>query len=551
MSIIEWFGIEFTAETDQAVKGTNDLEKANKDVEKQLDKVSKAADKTKTSLLKVATQALTAFTSIVSFNNLLNFTKSSLNYADSLGKMAKNLGIAVEDASAWSDAVTKAGGSAEGFKGTISKLSKDIYQLSKTGNSSIKPFINKLGVSLLDASGKARNVLDVLPEIAEAMEKMSEQDIQGLGQKLGFDQGTIMLLQQGRRGVEELVARQKELGVVTQEQADATAKFNDTLDDTKHKFRGVFLDIGLAVLPVLNGFLNIIQKITNFAKEHKEFVAGFFTLVATAITLYYLPTMKKAALTTLAATWPLLALVAACLLVALVAEDIYYFLTGQNSVIGELSKKWPILGQVIEGIRDWFIWLFESAAKVINFFSDMWNDPEQALEDFKLVLKTLWNDFINSVPGLGKVLDTVVEIFNKAIDGIKATIKAVIETFKTAKDVVTGKKSLVTIIPAEAREAEQKFLNNGTLEDQARWKANWEARQKLQQAQQLTPVIAGMGQTVTNNAIANSNRNAVTTNNITINGTNLTQKQLETAIENSVGKMTKTASSQIDDGVSH
>lgn len=549
MAILEWFGIVFDAETDKAVKGTNDLEKANKGVEEQLGKVSKASDKAKTSLLKVATQAVTAFTSIVSFNNLLNFTKSSLSYADSLGKLSKSLGIAVEEVSAWSDAVTKAGGSAEGFKGTVSKLSKDIYQLSKTGKSSIKPFIDKLGVSLLDASGKARNVLDVLPEIAEAMEKMSEQDIQGLGQKLGFDQGTIMLLQQGRRGVEELVARQKELGVVTQAQADATAKFNDTLDDTKHRFRGVFLELGLAILPALNWFLKKIQEIVTFAKDHKEFVIGFFTLTAGAITLYYLPAMKKAAITTLAATWPLLALAAACLLVALVAEDLYYFLTGQNSVIGELSKKWPILGKVIEGIRNWFIWLFESAAKVIKFFSDMWDNPGQALEDFKLVLKTLWNDFIDSVPGLRAVLDTVVKIFDTAIAAIKATIEAVTNSIKTAKDVVTGKKSLVTVEPSSFADFNASM---GTVAFTPKQQAEMDARaaKKLQQAQQLTPTVAGMGQSVTNHNLAN-NRNAVTNNNVTINGTNLTEKQIENVVKNSLGNITKTASSQLDDGQSH
>lgn len=47
--------------------------------------------------------------------------------------------------------------------------------------------------------------MGVLPELAESFEKLSKQESAALGQKLGLDQGTIMLLRRGRREVEDQI----------------------------------------------------------------------------------------------------------------------------------------------------------------------------------------------------------------------------------------------------------------------------------------------------------------------------------------------------------
>lgn len=550
MAIAEWFSIVFDADASDVIDKLGDLSKKTDDVEENLKDAGKETDKFGKSLLKLATQAVTAFTSVLAFNSILNFAKNSLNYADAIGETAEALGLATEELSAWSDAASLAGGSGEQLQGTIRTLSREATQLATTGNSRVKPFFDQLGISLLDSTGKARNILDVLPEIAEQMEGLSRQEAVGLGQKLGLDQGTIMLLQQGRRGVEELVARQKELGTVSQEDAEVAAAFNDALDDTAHAFRTIYMGIATTILPAFTWFLQKIQAITKWAREHKVLVVGFFTAVATAITVFYLPAMIKAATATLAATWPFLligaAIIAAGAAIALIVEDIYAFLKGGDSLIGQLSKKWPIIGQVIEGIRDAFIWLFENAEKVFKFLVGMWSPIIGAGLSFKDFIASIWDGLKSSLPELKTILDGVIKIFEFALAPIKASIEAVTNSIKTAKDLLTGSNSAVDKANADFN-ADGGNVVAFTPEQQARW----DARQKLQQAQQLTPVVASIGQSVTNNAVANSNRNAVTNNNITINGTNLTQKQLEAAIENSIGNMTKTAGSQIDDGVSH
>lgn len=550
MAIAEWFGIIFDAETDQANKKIDDLSKATEDYTDKTNSADFISNKFSGSLLGLAARAAGVLGALFSVGAIMGGISNSIAYADSIGETAEALGVATDELSAWSDAAGLAGGSAQGLQNSIRTLSREAVNLATTGNSRVKPFFDELGVSLLDSTGKARNILEVLPEIAEQFEGLGRQEAIGLGQRLGLDQGTIMLLQQGRRGVEELVARQRELGTVSQEDAEVAAAFNDALDDTAHAFRTIYTGIATTILPAFTWFLEKLQAITRWAREHRVLVTSFFTAVATAITVFYLPAMIKAAAATLAATWPFIliaaVIAAAAAAIALIAEDIYVFLKGGNSLIGQVSQKWPIIGKTIEGIRDWFIWLFDAADKVITFFSDMWNSPQQALEDFKLVLSTLWNDFIDSVPGLRSILDAVVKIFEAALAPIKAVVDGLTKTIRTARDTLvpnlapSGFKQQGIDAVSEVSDDEMQRARERRLA--------WEASQNLQKAQQLTPTIASMGNSISN---ANSSRSSVNNNVVNINGSNLSQQELETAIDNAINKQVSTASSRLDDSVSH
>lgn len=544
MAILEWFGIAFDADTGQANKKINDLSKTTDEFADKTNKAGLVSNKFGTSLVGLAARAAGVVGALFSIGAVMGGLSNSIAYADSIGETAEALGLATDELSAWSDAAKMTGGSAEGLQNSVRSLSKDFYQFAATGNSRTEPFFKKLGISMLDANKKARNILDVLPELAEKMEAMSKQDAIGLGQKLGLDQGTIMLLQQGRRGVEELVARQKELGTVSQEDAEVAAAFNDALDDTAHSFRTIYMGIATAILPAFTWFLQKIQAITNFVKKHAPFFKMVFMGISTALTMYYIPVMYKAAKATMLANKALLTMLAPIALVtlaiALLYDEIVTYLEGGESYFGDFVKF----------LRQNFGWLIDGFSKVIEFFVDAWNDPEKAIDDFKLFLKTVWNDFIDSIPGLRTVLDTVVKIFDTAIGAIKATIEAVTKTIDNVSNKWDSVKRAITPESAAEKKARADFGEQTqayTPEQQARWNA----QQKLQQAQQLTPVVASMGQAVNNNALSNSNRNSTVNATINISGSDLSKTELKETIKDTVNDLARTASSQIDDGESH
>lgn len=546
--MLETFAILFDMNDDQAVTDLKKVEQAVDKTEKKLNDAEKATGKFKGSLLGAFATLAGGVTALFTVGSALSAFNSAIDYADKIGETAEAIGVSTENLSAWSDAAAISGGSADGLQSSVRNLSKDLYQFAETGNSRAAPFLKSFGISLKDVNGKARDVFDVLPDIAQAMEGMSKQEAIGFGQKIGLDNGTIMMLQQGKAGLDEAIKRQKELGVVTKEDSENAAKFKDALEDTGKALRPIYLGIANFILPAFTWLIDKVQKATGFVKEHGFFFKIAVMGMATAITMYLLPALYKSA----AAMWanPLTWIIAGILLliglIALIAEDIYAFANGGESLIGKLAKKWQWFGDTVKYLGALFKALFRDVNTVIDFFTDMWNNPEQALEDFKLVLKTLWNDFIDSVPGLRKILDTIVAIFNTAIGGIKATIEAVTNSITTAKDLLTGTNSKAE---KAGKEAVQETERVSPEEAKRRVDARVE---KLRLMNEQTASL----QRINNNNIANTNSNrtntVTATNNNTINiNTGADPQEVKKVIRDELSAQTKTAIQQVDDGVSH
>ena len=536
-------GEEFASQMKKAVSSVDNMEK-------KLDKAEKSSDKFNRSLLGGFTTLTAGIASIFTVNAALNGFMSSIEYADQIGETAEAIGVSTENLSAWSDAAQISGGSAEGLQQSVRTLSKDLYQFAETGNSRAAPFLKSFGISMKDASGKARDVFEVLPDIAHAMERMSKQEAIGFGQKLGLDNGTIMLLQQGKEGLEEVIKQQKAYGVVTKEDAEIAGKFKDALENMGKTMRPIFANIASFVLPVFTWLTEKIQKATTSIKEHGVFAKVALMGIATALTMFLLPAIIKttAALWANPLVWIIAGIMAVIAVVALLAEDIDNFVNGNDSLIGRLAKRWEWFGNIIGFLGEQFKAAKKDVEKVIAFFVSMWNDPYQALEDFKLFLKTIWNDFIDSVPGLRKTIDTIKAIFDTAMAAIRASIEAVTDSITTASDLLTGRNT-----PVERAEA--KGANWATPEQQAAWKREIlarEAQQKLQQAQAQTATITTMTSDSITNSTSNksSNTSVVSNNNINIT-TGADAKEVAKTVDDRINNLAKTAMQKTDDGVSH
>lgn len=548
--MLETFAILFDMNDDQAVTDLKKVEQAVDKTEKKLNDAEKATGKFKGSLLGAFATLAGGVTALFTVGTALSAFNSAIDYADKIGETAEAIGVSTENLSAWSDAAAISGGSADGLQSSVRNLSKDLYQFAETGNSRAAPFLKSFGISLKDVNGKARDVFDVLPDIAQAMEGMSKQEAIGFGQKIGLDNGTIMMLQQGKAGLDELIKRQKSLGTVSKEDAEMAAKFKDSLEDMGKTLRPIFLGIANLILPAFTWVLEKLQKLTAFIKDHKIFFLSAIGAIAGALTVLYLPAMIKAGIATWTAMAPIIAMAAVLLalgaVIALVVEDIYAFMTGNESLLGQLAQKWPWIGKYLNYLKEGFILLFGVADKVMTFFVNMWNDPKKTLKEFGDMLSNVWNDFIDSVPGLRKILDTIVAIFNTAIGGIKATIEAVTNSITTAKDLLTGTNSKAE---KAGKEAVQETERVSPEEAKRRVDARVE---KLRLMNEQTASL----QRINNNNIANTNSNrtntVTATNNNTINiTTGADPQEVKKVIQDELSAQTKTAIQQVDDGVSH
>jgi hypothetical protein len=308
-----------------------------------------------------------------------------------MAHFSRSIGLNMVEVGAWSQAVIRAGGSAEGFQSSVASLTGQLTEFSLTGGGQIGETFARLGIQAFNSGGKIKTAFEVLPELADKFEQMGKAQAVNFGQKLGLDIGTILLLQQGGRSVDALIRKQKELGVATEADAEAAIEFNIAWQNFVQRSQRGIIDLANIILPTLEGILDSFGDFVQFFKDNEELVTGFFFGVAAAITAKYLPAMIRAGIATYAALAPFLLIAAAIaavgVVVALVYEDIVKFNAGQNSLIGEIIKKWPIVGEIIESVKNTFVSLFEIATKVFDIISKIVSmDFSDAFESFKDLL---------------------------------------------------------------------------------------------------------------------------------------------------------------------
>jgi hypothetical protein len=403
-SVLETFVFLFQSDARALDEGLEASERRARQTGEAVRETDRVATNLGGSFKELAMRSAGVLAAFASVGTLIEGVKAATDFNDKLGETAEALGINVEDLSAWGDAAQMSGGSADEFQNTLRSLNTSMNAVDVTGKSRLLPFFQELGINMLDAAGKARPVMDLLPELAKKFEGMDKSKALGIGAKLGLDKGTVMLLQKGSKGVEELIRRQKELGVTTAEDAQIAGDFNDAIDDTHHVLRTLYTSIGSAVLPMLTAFNKGFQEGMIWLRANKNVVTGFFIAVAAVITNAYLPAAIEAAATTLIMNAPfiLTALLVAGVSAAfaLLYDDIMTFLDGGDSVIGQLL--------------DW-----------VNSFELL----NAAIKFVKALFGFLSDEITNFLATSGLV-KTVVDTLSMAFSGWKMILDGVIESFK-------------------------------------------------------------------------------------------------------------------------
>lgn len=426
MAIAESFLYLFQADTSSLVKGEKEAEKQNKKLDAGLKATDKTANAMAGSFGTLIATAGGALTALLSFTALSKGISQTSDYIDNLAKTAEMYGENANALASYQEVVVKAGGSVSGFQSIVKSLNSSFNEFVTTGNTGILPYMQRLGISMVDADGKTKSVLDTLPELADAFSSMSKAESAGIGQKLGLDEATIRLLQEGRSEVEKQVSAQNKLFSVTGKQSKIFQKFNNTVSDTRTSFRGLFVSLGAEILPAVGYLLNKLQDGIKFMSEHKDLMKGIFIGLGVAITAYALPAMISFAIASVTAFAPFLLIGAAITgliaLFALLYDDISTFLAGGSSAFGELLKWLGYSDEAIESIRNAIIGLGSAISNAFGFAIYF------IQEFFRLGVKVA-GDVFNAFKPL---LNFFSVTLTKAIEGVFGFVDSLIDNIKKA-----------------------------------------------------------------------------------------------------------------------
>lgn len=451
-SLLESFFFSFDADTSKLKKGLTDSEQSTDALSKKLEGLDKNAQKIGVAFVDLAKKASAAVAAVVALGAVKKLVIDTANHTFEIKQQAAALAISTEQLSVWQNAVLSAGGTAEGATASLSTLQQKFIELARMpGGMGPDGFmLARLGLNPADVKKGIADPISAMSKLAGTFGSLSAVQQQFVGKRLGFDQGTITLLAQGRRAVDEHIDRMKTLGVVTQKQAEASAAFKYQTAELGIVFQTLARETVSVLLPPLTWLLRKIEDTVLFLREHKNFTIAFFSGLALVVADAVVPAFFTAA----AAVWTFLApilagplLIAAVVAaIALLYDDVAAFMNGQNSLIGELAKKWPWFGDIVRStvrnigetlstlnalIKDFFKYFMGLSQFIVDLFTkgpmialqNFSNKTKEIFDDLKAHFGKLWDAIVNSAQALTgngpdqKNADDVAEARKKPLSG--------------------------------------------------------------------------------------------------------------------------------------
>ena len=474
-----------------AIKIIGDAENLKSALGKAEKNVSGFADKIG-NIGKIATIAGTAITG--AFTAIVYKTAE---VGDQFDKMSKRTGVAVEDLSALAYACNISGTNIEGLEVGLKFLTKGMDDAAN-GTGLAKDAFEYLGISVVDVEGNLRPTIDVLKEAATKIAAIEDPTKQAaLAMELfGARSGTqlVPLLKEGGAGIEELMEKAKDLGIViSTEAATKAAEFTDRMTDLKESLAGAGRDIGMILIPPLTELaekaIEIIKNIREWADAHKPLVE---MIVKVGVTLGALAAVGGPILLAVSAFMKMQIAITA------VSSAIKLFVASSGPIgwlilaVGGLYTAWEtnlfgmkdITEKVIASIKGNFVDLADTlgggGGGAGAFFGEIEEGSEKVKESFEDILAE-----VNRMSVIGEIFQPAEEAIKKLTDimtpyekQLEAINTKYDESIEKIKTYITEKDELKSAIDKlnKGREAEITLLDKQkiALEDAA------EAKKKLE-----------------------------------------------------------------------
>lgn len=343
---------------------------------------------------------------------------------------AATVGVDIEQYDAMTRVFEQNGVEADAFRDSMIDLNEAMGEAAADAKSGKAESFKTFGISLKNAKGEAKDASQVMLELSDSLSKMDKQQATFQIKQLGItDNAVIAALLLGNKALKEQIELQKQKFALTDKDKEQLIAYTHEQKMLQATIDGIVDQIAVMLLPALTKLTEGFRVGVEWVIEHKRVIAIAAGVIATAM----IPTIARAtvataqwAVATLAATWPFLAIAAAIAAVIIVIDDLWAYYEGGGSVIGEFAEKHEMLKDVLEGLRT-------MAKGLMQFFSDMWNNPEKALQDFsdfmqkvwdnmvadtKMVFTELWNWLVNLFSSIGtKLKNSIVEAIKEVPGG--------------------------------------------------------------------------------------------------------------------------------------
>lgn len=371
--------------------------------------------------------------------SLAAMAKGAIDAADNMNDLSQKTGVSVESLSKFQQAANASGTSIEGVGAAMIKLNKGLA----TGGSAVDA-LKALGLSATDASGKLKTTDQVMLEVADKFAKMPDgAQKTALAMQLFGKAGADMipLLNGGRDAVESLSA------TMTTKFAKGADSLNDKLASLQGKLLELGVQIGTALMPMLNGIADAVIAAANaFAALPGPIQAIVGAVAALAAAFVVLAPAISAAVSIasalaglqlgatiagwLGAVGPAVAGITAAF------TGLLSFLTGTlvPALLAIFSGPvgWTVLAVAAvvamaiafrKPLGDFVKWLWDWGEPIRNFWKNLWDGTVKLAETAAGAIKSVFVGIASAIKGaLNGVLRGIFGAINGAINNINFLI---------------------------------------------------------------------------------------------------------------------------------
>lgn len=291
---------KYTTQAENAIKTDARLEKSLDGVEKKGGAVSKNFE----GLAKAVKGAAKVFASLAAATGIIRFLQNVAEETrqanEEMLKLQASLGLTAEKINGMRGAGAALGGTAEGMTNSMKGLNKGMNDFVVKGDTSLLPFMNALGVSMVDGQGKLRDVDKVMLDLSDSFSKMNSEQAYALGQDMGFDEGTIAALMQGRDAMKEMSEYHAKMYTSSKEELAASRELSKNQAQLSAHWASMKLMIGNAIIPLLVKLTNFAKAFFEFLQDHQKTVKNVFEAMAFVLGAVLIPLFGKALFAALA-----------------------------------------------------------------------------------------------------------------------------------------------------------------------------------------------------------------------------------------------------------
>lgn len=288
-SIIVKLGLDGSQYNREAEKAKSNNDKLNKSVS-ETDKIVGNVTKTLARWFSVAAAA----------TGILKMVDQVQKLNDELYHLERNLGMSASTIKNWQGAAGAMGGSAQGMTESIKSLNMGMNDFVTMGDTTLLPFMNALGVGMVDAQGKLRKTDDVMLDLADSFSKMDREQAFSIASKMGIDEGTFNTLVQGRKEMEKMLEYQSKMYKSSEEELKASRQLAQNRALLGQHWESLKTMMANAIIPLFVKLSEVALGIFEYLQENQQAVQAVFKGISFVVGAILIPILAKATVAALA-----------------------------------------------------------------------------------------------------------------------------------------------------------------------------------------------------------------------------------------------------------